>query len=77
MNRIQIFSIQSGDGEHEAFVLSDMTKQKIEKEWHEYYWSPKYDNYRGFIKAMSKKGHIIELLDSKDEKIVVIDICPS
>ena len=77
MNKISIFGLQDGDGLTEAFVLSDMTKQKIDKEWTNYYWSPSYDNYKGFIKVMSKKGHIIELLDSKNDQLTIIDICPT
>ena len=77
MNRIQVYSISDGDGTIEVVVLSDMTKEEIDKAWYEYYWSKDYDSYKTFIRLMNKKGLIVEVLDTKDGELVVIDICPS
>jgi hypothetical protein len=46
-----------------------MSLSEITEAWEDYYWSPNYDNYQGFILKMQNKGHYVYQMESA--KVIV------
>ena len=64
-----IFVLCDREETPEVIVLSDMSLSEITEAWEDYYWSPNYDNYQGFILKMQNKGHYVYQMESA--KVIV------